>query len=86
MVSLDERLANVQTFEATVANSANVVFGDMTAMIMATNDHATNDLTITLVKGQNITLKPTETVKFPYRADSMGVTGKNVPYRIWAFW
>lgn len=86
MVSLDERLANVQTFEATVVNSANVVFGDMTAKIMATNDSTTKDLTIILVTGEDLTLKPTETITIPYRADSLVIKGNSVPYRVWGFW
>jgi len=86
MVSIEERLANVQTFEDTVAASANISFGDKTAKIMATNDSASADLTMTLVTGQDITLKPTETITIPYRADSLVLRGINVPYRVWGFW
>jgi len=86
MAGIHERLANVETFEAEVQISAAISFGSTTAKIMVTNDSSTEDLTLVLVTGQGITMKPTETLTVPYRADSLTLRGANVPYRVWGFW
>ena len=86
MVSIHERLANVQTDEGTVAGSKTITFLLRSAKLVITNDSTTKDLTVTLVTNQDITLKPTETLTIPYRANSVTLAGNNVAYRVWGFW
>lgn len=76
-------IANVYSSEGSVAGSATVTFPWRPRKVVITNDSSINDLTVT-IKGQALTLKPTETLTAQIALSSVGLAG-TAAYRVWGF-
>lgn len=87
MASIEERLSNVHADEGTVNGSKTITFPWRTGKLIVTNDSSTTDLTLRMrnTAGQDITLKPTETLTLWFGTKTATVIGSNVPYRLWGF-
>lgn len=77
-------LANVYANEDTLVGSpVNITFPWKARQTVITNDSTLNNLTVTLV-GQNLTLKPTETLTTIIHVKTVTLNGTG-DYRVWAF-
>jgi hypothetical protein len=76
-------IANVYSAEGSVAGSATVTFPWRPRKVVVTNDSVINNLTVT-IKGQDLTLKPTETLTAILTLSSVGLSG-TADYRVWGF-
>lgn len=80
------RFANVFTNEGSVSGALTISLPRSSGKIIVTNDSATKDMGVRLKAGGNeLTLKPTETLTLYYRTTEMVLSGSSVPYRLWVF-
>jgi len=76
-------IANVYSAEGTLAGSATVSFPWRPRKVVITNDSSINNITVT-IKGQNLTLKPTETLTAMLTLSTVDLAG-TADYRVWGF-
>lgn len=76
-------IANVYSAEGTVAGSSVITFPWRPRKVVVTNDSVINNITVT-IKGQALTLKPTETLTAKLTLSDLTLAG-NADYRVWGF-